>query len=879
MRPTRLELEGFISFRERTTVDFSSLDLFGITGPTGAGKTSLLDSIIFALYGKTPRLGEKAVQELISQGAAQMRVMLEFRSGPEEFRVLRLVKRKGSSRTQIERRTGDDWHPVADSTRELRERVSEIVGLDFDAFTKTVVLPQGQFDRFLRGDAGARRRILSDLLGLDVYERMMKRANEIARDAKHDLGTLNEWLATQAATLSADQLEALDHQIKDAAQAREIQATELASLERALPMSIALRECTAQAAQYQQDRDACRKALETAANAVAVSRKRLADLHQELAQGAYDDARHLQLKSLLPVAERQMQLRGGISSIESRLSASRESDRTMAESIDKARKDWEDLASAEQQRNAAAAALTAWREFRNLHGSADLLTAAAREAVSLDRQCASTTAAVKSAEVRVQDLRSHHDVAVENAGNARRRLDEVRVRHAAAHVRQHLHAGEPCPVCEQPVSVLPQQLQPGDADAASALAAYNEAESQLKRSQQDLAKAETDLEVLRRRLAADSARRDAIANAGQLPALAAQAKLLETAATTAEALSRKAGEAESAARTKLAGLVNQHTLLRAAAESAERELAERTAELASHPPLDMEALRAEDDALNRARDRHQKLTRDLQLIDRAIAKGEVDERNASERLASLSASLKGLEERAGTLTARLSGLGIAVDADLETRITAARKQLQQLDTALAESRSLRQTQTEKATEAAKLRERAAQLEVDAETHSRLGILLRSDQFGAWILKDAFARLAYEGSRQLEALSNGRYTFASDGGDFAVCDRWNAGERRSVNTLSGGESFLASLSLALALSRSLPDFAANRDRFHLDSLFLDEGFSTLDAETLNTVLEAMELLQADGRLIGVISHAPELADRLPGRIEVVKGPTGSRIHLR
>jgi exonuclease SbcC len=182
-------------------------------------------------------------------------------------------------------------------------------------------------------------------------------------------------------------------------------------------------------------------------------------------------------------------------------------------------------------------------------------------------------------------------------------------------------------------------------------------------------------------------------------------------------------------------------------------------------------------------------------------------------------------------------------------------------------------------EAEELARRVIAFEAEGAVYSKLGTMLRTDQFTAWILKDAFARLAYEGSRQLETLSNGRYTFAAGSDDFAVCDRWNAGERRSVNTLSGGESFLASLSLALALSRGLPEFAANRDRFHLDSLFLDEGFSTLDAETLDTVLGAVEMLQADCRLIGVISHAAELAERLPGRIEVVKGANGSRVIVR
>ena len=97
MRPTRLELEGFISYRDRTEIDFEKLDLFGVTGPTGAGKTSLIDSMIFALYGKTPRLGEKSIQELITQGSSEMKVLLEFRSGSRMYRVDRKSTRLNSS--------------------------------------------------------------------------------------------------------------------------------------------------------------------------------------------------------------------------------------------------------------------------------------------------------------------------------------------------------------------------------------------------------------------------------------------------------------------------------------------------------------------------------------------------------------------------------------------------------------------------------------------------------------------------------------------------------------------------------------------------------------------------------------------------------------
>jgi DNA repair protein SbcC/Rad50 len=146
--------------------------------------------------------------------------------------------------------------------------------------------------------------------------------------------------------------------------------------------------------------------------------------------------------------------------------------------------------------------------------------------------------------------------------------------------------------------------------------------------------------------------------------------------------------------------------------------------------------------------------------------------------------------------------------------------------------------------------------------------LRADQFIRFILEDAFQLLCNEGARQLLTLSQGRYSFTTEGNDFQVIDHWNADERRWVRTLSGGESFLASLALALALSASVSQFC-DGGPFRLDALFLDEGFSTLDAETLNVAIEALQALQQGDRMIGVISHVTDLAERLPGRIQIVK----------
>ena len=101
----------------------------------------------------------------------------------------------------------------------------------------------------------------------------------------------------------------------------------------------------------------------------------------------------------------------------------------------------------------------------------------------------------------------------------------------------------------------------------------------------------------------------------------------------------------------------------------------------------------------------------------------------------------------------------------------------------------------------------------------------------------------------------------------------------MRTLSGGETFLASLALALALSERLPEIAGTGGAMSLESLFLDEGFGTLDQDALDVAISGIEALASGQRMIGVISHVPEVAERLADRIEVVKTGATSRIAER
>jgi exonuclease SbcC len=169
---------------------------------------------------------------------------------------------------------------------------------------------------------------------------------------------------------------------------------------------------------------------------------------------------------------------------------------------------------------------------------------------------------------------------------------------------------------------------------------------------------------------------------------------------------------------------------------------------------------------------------------------------------------------------------------------------------------------------------------EATVAGDLGQLLMANRFRKYLLEQAVETLAADGSAHLRELSGGRYTFHTEEADFQIVDGWNADERRSVKTLSGGESFLASLALALGLAEGLPSLGpGEHGHQRLESLFIDEGFGMLDPdETLDTVTQALENLRTDERIVGIVTHLPQLAERLPAQIRVVKSQAGSHVEV-
>ncbi|MGB5755790.1 MAG: SMC family ATPase, partial [Acidimicrobiales bacterium] len=236
MRPRRLEVEGFSTFRQRTCLDFDGLELVAFTGATGAGKSTLIDAITFALYGSVARYDNtNRVAPVIHQLANQARVRLDFEAGGRIYIATRVVRRvntrsgDGDSASTREARLElvDPVDPDAETTvlagdvKGLNAAVEELLGLDFRQFTRTIVLPQGDFAAFLRDDPSNRDKLLQRLLDLGIYERMGQLARSEAKKCGNQAEVLIQHLQ-QSPPLSDEEFEALTARVEALQQVRSV---------------------------------------------------------------------------------------------------------------------------------------------------------------------------------------------------------------------------------------------------------------------------------------------------------------------------------------------------------------------------------------------------------------------------------------------------------------------------------------------------------------------------------------------------------------------------------------------------------------------------------------------------------------------------------
>ena len=933
MRPLRLTLSAFGPYAAQTTLDLEKLGrggLYLITGDTGAGKTTLFDAITYALYDHSSsgiREGSMLRCKYADDKTPTF-VELEFEVHGVRYTVRRnpeyqRPKARGEGMTTEKADatlTYPDDRPPVTKAKDVTAAVQEIIGLDYNQFSQIVLIAQGQFTKLLNASTEERSRIFRKLFRTQRYaqlqERLQAEASALnqqrtAQNAKLDslLGGLQfspedpdaEALrALCAQTVPETALALLDALTARQAAALEevgtaLQATEaqLDTVQQQLGAAAQAQRLAQQLAARQAELAAAKPALDAARAEAGRHAGDAAQLDALTAQVTQAQSALAAYDALDTLCRQQTEARDA-----ARLAAAQaHKRRTQLDSLNAA------LAAAETELAALADADTRLLALQNRSAQ---LAQRGEALAKLEQRLADCQRQAKAAHKAQENYRAA--AAAQDEARARRdALERAFLDAQAGLLAESLVEGAPCPVCgsthhparallphtaptqaqveaaRQAAAEADRQAQNASAAAQSALAAANEAKTSLRR----------DAETLLPERFTTPEGTVPLTFALMTNVLAEENAALQTAQTDCKAQCRQAEadcrrkaqlEADRQAKTRQRPALEQAAAeadrsaaaQNASADALEGQIAERRAALPYPRRADAQAaldkLEADRSALRTGMDTAQ---RKLKQAEQSVAAAEaaVEALTAQQTAAQKELPARSAEE----LTAQ------------QTELTAARETLRsrekQLSAQLLPNRKTA-AQYRAAAEARQTLESRWQW-VSALAATAGGTLTSKQKIKleAYIQMNYLDRILRYANTRLMQMTAGQYELerigaenqrSQSGLDLGVIDHYN-GTRRSVKTLSGGESFKASLALALGLSDEVQSSAGG---IRLDTLFLDEGFGSLDEESLELAIRVLSGLTEGDRLVGIISHVGALKDRIDRQVVVHKARTGgSTVELR
>ncbi|MGW4381211.1 AAA family ATPase [Kitasatospora sp. NPDC004531] len=1001
MRLHQLTVTAFGPFASTERIDFDRLTasgLFLLRGATGAGKSSVLDAVCYALYGELP--GSRRSNGVRSDHADQARrteVVLEATLGGRRLEITRSPeqlrpKKTGTGLTKDKAQTllrewvadagegAPGWVPVSRSHQEAGEELTRLLGMSRDQFCQVVLLPQGDFARFLRADSKQRADLLGKLFDTSRFEQLERWTAERRLRQEHEVQAGRQRLRDLAARaeeaagpLAADadahrpgEHASVDDVLAWTAMLRGTAAERVTATALALDVAEAagtrararLDAQTALADRQQRHRSALREHTELAArereSAADRSRLRLAlaaealaplrDLHRgalaahtaataaESAHRATFAARTAEpwaarLLGDLPPADAERALRAEATRLaEARADEQRhvqltiERDQLAAEqkSIDELAEDSREwLAGHDDQVKRLQVELDAAREAHSLLAQLDVRLRELMERQASAQRHRGLLAEVSAAEAEVRAL-------TDAALSARARtldLQERRLAGMAAELAAQLADGEPCRVCgsaEHPAPARPSADQVTAADEQRARAAQHTAEAELDAAKRRLGALQVDAAAAGTAAAGRSVaelssaideltaeRRAALHTADRLVPLGQEAERLEQERKARDERLRQAGERGAVLADRLGALATELDAL-ADRITAARGDAPSVAARANAVDALAAAHAAVQDAARTTAETAHRLAEATAALERAAADAGFADLSAlaaaalpSPQRTALQRHFEQLDAALERTAARLADPELRAAAELPPADAASAHAAEEHATAL-----LRAADTAHRTAAdrvAALARITGDLTTLADAFapvldsyariSRLAALLAGApaenalrmRLESYVLAARLEQVAAAASHRLLKMSGGRYTLVHSDGlvsgnkrsglSLHVVDAWT-GRERDTATLSGGESFFASLALALGLADVVTDEAGGMP---LDTLFIDEGFGTLDENTLEEVMDVLDSLRERDRAVGIVSHVADLRTRIPAQLLIRKHRHGSTAH--
>ena len=933
MRPLRLTLSAFGPYAAQTTLDLEKLGkggLYLITGDTGAGKTTLFDAITYALYDHSSsgiREGSMLRCKYADDKTPTF-VELEFEVHGVRYTVRRnpeyqRPKARGEGMTTEKADatlTYPDDRPPVTKAKDVTAAVQEIIGLDYNQFSQIVLIAQGQFTKLLNASTEERSRIFRKLFRTQRYaqlqERLQSEASALnqqrtAQNAKLDslLGglqfspedpdaealralcaqTVPETALALLDTLTARQAAALE----EAGTALQATEAQLDTVQQQLGAAAQAQRLAQQLAARQAELAAAKPALDAARAEADRHAGDAAQLDALTAQVTQAQSALAAYDALDALCRQQTEARDA-----AQLAAAQaHKRRTQLDSLNAA------LAAAETELAALADADT---RLLALQTRSAQLAQRGEALAKLEQRLADCQRQAKTAHKAQESYRAAA-AAQDEARTRQNTLERAFLDAQAGLLAESLVEGAPCPVCgsthhparallphtaptqaqveaaRQAAAEADRQAQNASAAAQSALAAVNEAKTSLRR----------DAETLLPERFTTPEGTVPLTFALMTNVLAEESAALQTAQTDCKAQCRQA-EADCRRKAQLEADRQAKTRQRPALEQAAAE-ADRSAAAQNASADALEGQIAERRAaLPYPRRADAQATLDKLEADRRTLRTGMD--TAQRKLKQAEQTVAAAEAAVEALTAQQTAAQKELPARSAEDLTAQQTEL------TAARETLRSREKQLSAQLLPNRKTAAQYRAAAEARQALesrwqwvsalaataGGTLTSKQkikLEAYIQMNYLDRILRYANTRLMQMTAGQYELerigaenqrSQSGLDLGVIDHYN-GTRRSVKTLSGGESFKASLALALGLSDEVQSSAGG---IRLDTLFLDEGFGSLDEESLELAIRVLSGLTEGDRLVGIISHVGALKDRIDRQVVVHKARTGgSTVELR
>lgn len=878
MKPIQLVLSAFGPYVERTVIDFSALGeegLFLIAGDTGAGKTTIFDAISFALYGeasggKEKRKSKSFHSDYVSD-QTETYVELTFRHRGETWWIRRNLeyqrpaKKKKDGMETTTRQAADAQMRNEDTGEEIlrmddvNRRVRELLGLTQDQFTQTVMIAQGDFLKILTASSDERKKLFRDLFHTNLYVDLQSRLQEKNRACADEQKALEQVILSAEGKIDPE-AEFAEREIL-LSYCGQIQYTDAlcALLARLIEQEKAAQEQAR--AQKKEAADQIGALIAAVTEGERVNRD-FADWESKKARLAALTAGQGEIdaqRAALAAARRAQQLETD----EALMRRTRRDMDAQRAALSEAQ------AALEQAEKALPETETRMKEAESRGGEIHALLAQAKQM----EDCLPVLGEVERLKAALDTQKRELQRLTEDSSRAQAAYTAAQNSYylsQAGLLARELKAGQPCPVCGSTAHPCPAQITPETVT--------RQALEQAAKRRETAEKAQSDAAT---RLAANQAALDE--REDRLRALKIGAdETRQRLAARIDAAHQAAADRQreiDAARSAYQTLDKRKTAAQSAVDAAQKQLAALEKDLRAQTEA-FEQKRAahgfEDEASYRLAKR---TNADIERLDREI-------RNYDEQKRTLAAQTHELEDK-------LSGRQRTDLAALQNRRAAAldrQAKAENAEKAMVRKLTLHESAEREIRQAnAAIQKKRGKWQIIQELYTCCaGIAAGNPRakltFEAYVQQYYFRFVVAAANKRLTRLTDGMFTLrvmreaanrvSQSGLDLEVLDR-STGQARDVSTLSGGESFLASLALALGLSDAVQ---SQSGQIRMDAMFIDEGFGSLDENALRSSIDVLLELADGKRLIGIISHVQELEERIDKQIVVTKTPNGSTVRM-